>query len=187
MGLGSLCVLAFVAARPVILVMTQPAYFEAYRIIGIVTVANVFIGVFSCFAPGVYYAKRVYLITAVQAVCSVVVLVANVLLIPEYGLVGTAVAMLLGFVTMGVLQQMLNQTLKLWTPTYQWRRMVTILVLIVASIAITVVADSVLSDAPYLVACLLLAIGYCVMLWLLLLPEERSFVRACLGRLGGPK
>lgn len=187
MGLGSLCVLAFVAARPVILVMTQPAYFEAYRIIGIVTVANVFIGIFSCFTPGVYYAKRVYLISAVQAVCSVVVLVANVLLIPEYGLVGTAVAMLLGFVTMGVLQQMLNRTLKLWTPAYQWRRMVTILVLIVASIAITVVADSVLSDVPYLVACLLLAIGYCVMLWLLLLPEERSLVRACLGRLGGPK
>ncbi len=123
----------------------------------------------------------------VQAVCSVVVLVANVLLIPEYGLVGTAVAMLLGFVTMGVLQQMLNRTLKLWTPTYQWRRIVTILVLVVASIVITVVADSVLSDVAYLVACLLLAIGYCVMLWLLLLPEERSLVRACLGRLGGPR
>ena len=177
MILGSLCVLAFLLARPAILLMTQPEYFEAYGVIGLVAVANVFIGVTSCFSPGVYYARRVYLITVVQLVSAIIVVTANVLLIPDYGLTGTAVAMLLGYIAMAVLLQIVNRTGKHFIPNYQWRRVFRVALVSVATVALVQVLDHRLSDIQYMVTCPLLAAAYGAVLWYLISSEERSYVR----------
>ncbi len=107
-GVGALSVVFFLAAKPVVMVMTQPAFRGAYQAVGPSAAAQFLAGVSSILLPGLYFAKDVKYVTVVQAAAAVVAVGLDLLLIPSGGLLGAAVALMLGTLTVVVLQQAWN-------------------------------------------------------------------------------
>lgn len=121
-GFGALSLLFYLAARPVVMLMTQPAFHEAYKVVGLSATAQFLIGVFSLLLPGVFFAKEVRYISGVQGIAAVASLALNLLLVPAFGLQGAGIALALGLLTMAVLQHCWNLRRGYLPVQYEWLR-----------------------------------------------------------------
>ncbi|MBK9748030.1 MAG: oligosaccharide flippase family protein [Chloroflexi bacterium] len=111
-GILTLCFFLF--ARPVVLIMTAPAFHEAYSVIGWVALAQFFTGLFNLLIPSMYFAQQVRVQTPIQAAASIVLVLACLVLIPLLGAMGAALALVAGTLTMCILTYLWNQA----HPTY---------------------------------------------------------------------
>ncbi len=124
LGFGALSVLFFIAAKPVVMIMTQPAFREAYKVVGFSATAQFLAGMFSVLLPGVYFAKDVKYVTVVEAGAAIIAVGFDLLLIPPFGLLGAAIALALGALAMVALQlawNFIRRDAYLRTQ-YQWGR-----------------------------------------------------------------
>ena len=106
---GFLAVLFFTFAKPVIVLLTEPEFHDAYRIVGIAAFGQYLLGVWVILLPGIYFAGKTYVQTAVQAVTAAIVVGLNFLLIPTWGIEGAALAMSIGMLAMVVLLAAVNR------------------------------------------------------------------------------
>jgi len=123
-GFGAISLLFFIYAKPIIMIMTQPAFYEAYKVVGLSAGACFISGVFYILLPGIYFAKDVRYVTVIQTISAGIAVVLNFVLIPMYGLFGAAMALIFGFVTMVICMQLWNysqknQYIKI---AYEWKR-----------------------------------------------------------------
>jgi O-antigen/teichoic acid export membrane protein len=81
-----------VFARPVLITLTQPIYYGAEKIIGLLAFALVEYGAFLMVSMGLIIVKRTALASAGLVIGAVVNLLLNYLLIPGFGIVGAAMA-----------------------------------------------------------------------------------------------
>ena len=66
LGFGGLALTLFALAHPIVMLITQPPYHEAWRTIGLVATGQVLSGVFLVLLPGVYYAREVATVGVTQ-------------------------------------------------------------------------------------------------------------------------
>ena len=121
---GSISLLFFIFAKPVIMIMTQPEFYEAYKVMGLSACASFVSGIFFILLPGIYFAKDVRYMTVIQIVSTAVAVVLNFAFIHIYGLLGAALALLLGFTTMvaGVIIWNYLQRNRYIQVFYEWKR-----------------------------------------------------------------
>jgi O-antigen/teichoic acid export membrane protein len=121
---GSVSLLFFIFAKPVIMIMTQPEFYEAYKVMGLSAGASFISGIFFILLPGIYFAKDVRYVTIVQIVSTAIAIVFNFVFIHLYGLLGAALALLLGFATMvlGLMVWNYLQKHRYVQVLYEWRR-----------------------------------------------------------------
>jgi O-antigen/teichoic acid export membrane protein len=121
---GGLSLLFYITARPVVMIMTRPAFHEAYKVVGLSATAQFFTGIFSIFLPAIYFAKEVRYVTLIQGVSALLAVGFNFILIPLLGMIGSAVALMLGLLVMSVLQQAWNFKRKrsYLNVQYEWDR-----------------------------------------------------------------
>lgn len=174
---GSLNILFFIFAKPVVMIMTQNSFHGSYKAVGLVAVAQFFSGVFSIFLTGVYYARKVYLSTFVQFLSAAVILALNRIIIPSFGVIGAAVSMAMAFGFMVFLQQTVNILGKFWIPYYEWIRVRNITFSYFFIICVTVYLGEVLS-LPFYIFCIpfLLMIAS-LFIWFLLSGNEKNVFR----------
>ena len=124
LSFGGLSLLFYIAAKPVVMIMTRSAFHEAYKVVGLSASAQFLIGVFSIFLPAIYFAKEVRYITLIQGVSALLSIGFNLILIPLFGMTGSAVALVLGALAMCVLQQAWNLKRKgtYFNVQYEWNR-----------------------------------------------------------------
>lgn len=124
-GVGYLALLFFVCARPVVMTMAQPRYWEAHQVIGLVSLAHFFTGVFNLLLPGLYFAKETARITAIQAASAVIALPLNYALVSAFGLLGAAIAVAAAHAVMAALTHGWNLHRSATYPRikYEWRRL----------------------------------------------------------------
>jgi O-antigen/teichoic acid export membrane protein len=124
LGFGTLSLLFYIAARPVTLIMTQASFHEAYSVVGLTASSQFLYGIFLLLLPGIYFAKEVKYISAVQALAALVAVGLNFLLIPRYGIIAAGISLAGGYAVMVCLQQMWN----IWRKkaylsiAYEWDR-----------------------------------------------------------------
>lgn len=121
-GFGGISCLFFIFAKPAIMLMTQRPFHDAYNLIGIVALGAYFIGAFSILLAGVYFARRLYLVTLVQLSSALVCIFLNFILIPPLGMVGAAISFLLAHLSMAAFQYGLNLSQKYLQVQYDWVR-----------------------------------------------------------------
>ncbi len=123
-GFGALSLLFFIYAKPIIMIITQPAFYEAYKVVGLSAGASFISGIFFILLPGIYFAKDIRYVTVIQTISAVIAVVLNISLIPLYGLFGAAIALILGFVTMVICIQSWNcrQKYQYVQIDYEWKR-----------------------------------------------------------------
>ena len=123
-GFGTISLLFFIAAKPMVMLMTQPAFHEAYKVVGLSASANFLAGVFFILLPGMYFAKEVKYVSLIQLFAALVAIGLNLLLIPLFGLLGAAIALMVGFVAMAFFTQLWNLKRKhiYIQVQYEWKR-----------------------------------------------------------------
>ncbi len=122
MGAGTVSLLFYLAARPVMLVMTQQPFHDAYKVVGLSATAQWLIGVFSMLLPGVFYARETKYISIIQGIAAVAALALNAALIPLLGFVGAGLALPLGFLVLVGLQYWWNLRRGYLAVPYEWGR-----------------------------------------------------------------
>jgi O-antigen/teichoic acid export membrane protein len=123
LGAGTVSLLFFVGAQPLIRLVTQPPFWGAYVSVGPSAAAQFLIGVHSVLLVGMYFTKRVRAGVVLQGAAAALSVAFNLLLIPPLGAAGAALAMMLGFLAMVVLQHGWNVVrVRFWVP-YEWQRL----------------------------------------------------------------
>jgi O-antigen/teichoic acid export membrane protein len=177
-GFGSLVVLFFCVAKPLVLLMTSPAFYEAYLVIGLVAAGYALKGCYLIILPGIFFAEKLYLQSIVEWVTAVMNIVLNLWLIPIHGIVGAAMATFFSYLTLPILAWMVSRYYL--EVDYQWKR------LMLASVVITFTAvflfqlSVILNEGlveTILVNMIMLIGFFSISYWLLLNNIERTQLR----------
>ena len=88
----------FLFAKPLVHLLTAPAFHEASRVVGLIAMCNVLKGVYLIFLPGFYFNRKLHVQTTLEWGGALVGLGGAVLLIPRFGIVGAALGPLVGYV-----------------------------------------------------------------------------------------
>jgi O-antigen/teichoic acid export membrane protein len=108
-GFGTLSLLAFIVARPVVMLMTQPEFHGAYQSLGLAAAAQFIFGAFLVLLPGAYFARDVRALALTQAGAALVAIVASGLLILRLGILGAGLGLVVGAAAQALLQLSRNR------------------------------------------------------------------------------
>lgn len=123
-GFGILSLMFHVFAKPVVMLMTQPTFHEAYQVVGLSATAYFLSGLYSLLLPAMYFAKEVKYQTLIQALAAVFGIAANFLLIPNLKVLGAGLGLMFGYlfmVTFTATWNLLRRSSYLQVK-YEWRR-----------------------------------------------------------------
>lgn len=120
---GALSLSLFAIAKPLMMVMTQPAFHASWRVVGLGGTAQLMAGAFSILLPGMYLAKEVQFTGLIQGVAAVAGIAFNLLLIPHFGMVGAALSLVLSYLVLDVLQCMWSRYRGYISVDYEWKRL----------------------------------------------------------------
>jgi len=125
-GFGTVCLISCIVAKPVVMLLTQPPFHEAYKVVGLSATSSFLVGVFYMLLPGLYFAKEIKYVTLIQFIAAIVAIGLNLLLIPTLGLFGAAIALMLGFMVMVVLTHLWNLKRRhiYIQIKYEWKRVI---------------------------------------------------------------
>jgi O-antigen/teichoic acid export membrane protein len=182
LGVGSLTLLFFILARPVVMLMTQPAFHQAYKAVGFSASAQFLIGVFTLLLPGIYFAKEVKYVNLVQGAAALASLGLNLVLIRAYGGVGAAAALAIGMLLLVAFQLAWNVRRRYLVMQCEWTRL-GIFLLISIAYAIVTLWDP--GFSPLGLTIYLAALAGLLPVWVILLltAEERVALRGFLSSL----
>lgn len=123
-GMGSLSLLFYIFARPVVLLLTTQAFHNAYKVTGLTASAQFLVGVFSILLPAVYFAKEVKYMTIVQVISAILFIGISLLITPAFGIIGAGVSLVLGYLIMATLLHLWNikQRERYFNVQYEWKR-----------------------------------------------------------------
>jgi O-antigen/teichoic acid export membrane protein len=100
LGVGAVVLLFFLFAEPTVHLLTQSAFHDSYRVIGLVAAAQYFAGMFSLLLPALYFARNVAVVSVVQGLAALVAIGLSYLLIPAFSYFGAAIALCLATAVM---------------------------------------------------------------------------------------
>ena len=175
-AIGSLSLLFFVVAKPLVMIMTQPGFHEAYKVVGLSATAQCLTGVFSIFLPAVYFAKEVKYIGFVQLVAAIIAILLNLLLIPPLGLLGAGLALMFGMLAMAGFQQLWNfrNRGRYFRVRYEWNRIILFSLLYFCCMILALWGRSFSVLTEILISCILASIVSLGLFLLLNRTEKRS-------------
>jgi O-antigen/teichoic acid export membrane protein len=180
LGFGGLCLFFFVMARPVVLLMTQPAFHQAYLTVGLSATAQFLIGAFSFLLPGIYFAKEMKYVSLVQAIATLASVVLNYTLIRNFGVLGAALGLALGMLVLVVVQHQWNRRRRYLPVRYEWAR-IRVFGIVFLGYAIVTLSDVGLFGGGLLVFVGILGALIPGWLYFLLTTEERGLLRGAVG------
>ena len=108
-GFGTLSLLVFIIARPLVMVMTQPEFHGAYQSLGLAAAAQFIFGAFLVLLPGPYFERDVKALAVTQAAAAVISIAASTLLIMRLGLLGAGLGLVTGAAAQALLQLRRNR------------------------------------------------------------------------------
>jgi len=153
-------------------ITSKPSYKEASRVVGPLAFSTVAFAGYLVVAIGVGRARRTQFNWVVTGAAAIVNIALNLILIPPYGMMGSAIATIAAYTTMFLGMAWWSQ--QIYPVAYQWRRVATAAAAGVALVAIGKLAGGGLPVA------LLLALVYPLALFPLrfYLPSERRAIGA---------
>ncbi len=180
---GGVTILFFALAKPVVILLTQPAFYEAFSVVGFVALAYFFLGLFNFFLPQLYFARRVFIVTAVQAVAAILSVPIALLLVNLLGLLGGAIALAGSHALMTALLVayiVFSGKLSLQIK-YPWGQIGAYFAVFLALIAICTIFFQHLESMPLAIfGSAFFSAGAFVLGYLVLSPLERLSLRRCL-------
>lgn len=88
--------------KPVLKLMANPSYFDAYKVVPLVAAAYLFNGIHFCVSPGIHIKEKSRYLPILVVGASIFNLGLNFLLIPSFGMMGAAWSTLFSFLALGL-------------------------------------------------------------------------------------
>ena len=133
-GLASAAAIT-IFAKPILVILTQPKYYEAQKVIGLLALATVVYGAFLVLNIGLMITKKTTLTSLAITAGAVLNIALNFLLIPRFGMTGAAVATLVSYLTAFALLYLFSQ--KHYPIDYKLARMAGLALLSIGAMAIS--------------------------------------------------
>jgi O-antigen/teichoic acid export membrane protein len=92
-AVGAISVSFFLCSRLLLVFLTNSAYHDAYKVVGLVATSQFFVGMFSLLLPPLYFAGEVKMVSVVQGGAAIVQCILSIALIPPFGALGAALAL----------------------------------------------------------------------------------------------
>jgi len=108
-----------------------PEFHGCVSIVPIILLGYVFLGINQVFLPGIYFEKKTRFLAYISIIAAIVNVVANFILIPRFGIVGSAFATLTGYFVLASITFIVSQ--KLFKVPYEYGRVA--LLFIISGIA----------------------------------------------------
>lgn len=149
---GSLCVLFFFVAKPILILMTAPSFHDAWKILGIVATGYVFKGCYLILVPGVYFAEKLVYQSIIEWIAAILNIGFNLWLIPLYGILGAAYATFLSYFSLPIIAWLVaRRYLKV---DYEWSRVISVsLIVFVTCVTLYQVSEYFSSDIFNVMLC----------------------------------
>ncbi|MCC6146922.1 MAG: oligosaccharide flippase family protein [Anaerolineaceae bacterium] len=175
-GFGTLNLMFYLAARPVVMILTRAAFHEAYQVVGLSATSSFFFGLFSLILPGMYFAKEVKFVALIQGASALISVGVNLLLIPRLGFVGAALGLAIGSFSMVVFTFLFSRLRNYLNVAYEWPRLFSFSVIYLTLAAVSFVRPS---DAlPFVILqSALLTLMLIGAIFFLLTKEEKLFIK----------
>lgn len=94
---GALVLAVFAVAKPVIIVMSEASFHQAWIVIGLIGASYALKGCYLIFLPGLYYAEKLKVQAGIEWAAAIINVLANSILIPIFGIAGAASATLISY------------------------------------------------------------------------------------------
>ena len=130
--------------------LATPAYYEGGRVVALLAFGGVAYAAYIVMAIGVGRAKRTQFNWVITGAAALVSVALNLILVPDHGMIGSAVASAAAFTAMFLGMTWYAQ--RVFPTPYQWRRVAT-----AAGAAVALTVAGKLLDVPLAVAILLIA------------------------------
>ena len=102
-----LVLLFFCVAQPALLILTPPSYFDAWIVVGLAAASNFLMSLLSLLLPPIYMAKKVALVLVPQAGAALVT-VGVIYMLMDLGILGAALSVFIGSLTLVFIQAVVN-------------------------------------------------------------------------------
>lgn len=120
-GFGSLIVVFFFVAKPAVLLLTAPAFHEAWCVVGLIAGSYALKGVYLIFLPGIYFANKLHCQSVIEWIAALTNIGLNLWLIPIYGIVGAAMATFVSYLSLPAMAWYMAR--RYLAVEYQWGRL----------------------------------------------------------------
>jgi O-antigen/teichoic acid export membrane protein len=100
---GFIVLLYFLLAKSIVFYFIDSAYYESYKIVGIIAAAYFISGLGNFFKPYFFYKEKIFQIIIYQMIGSAVFLLCSCFLVPMYGMMGAATSIFIGMTTISLL------------------------------------------------------------------------------------
>lgn len=164
----------FAFARPFVQIFVNCSFLNSYKVIGLVSMASLASGFFYLLLPGVYYAKKVWVVNLTQGACSVLVLGLNYIFISWFDMTGVAMSLVCSYALMGFGQYFINRSMSLWSCSCEWGRVGSFLLRYLLFAFVLMVLGDVLSLPFYIASAPFILLAYCLVAWNFLDRGERA-------------
>lgn len=171
---GTLTLVFFVCAKPIVMLLTEPPFHGSYVVVGVSATAYFLAGVFYILLPGMYFEKEIKYLSAIQTMAALVAVGANLLLIPFFGIIGAGIALVVGFLSMVFFTHLWNlkRKRKYLQIKYEWKRFLCFAAVFVGY-AVVMLADRDLSLLGEIIYSLFMLMILLAAIFALLNPRER--------------
>lgn len=109
-----------VLSKEVLMIMTTPAFYDAYKVVPLIALSYVLYGCAHVFAIGIYLMKKTKYSPLITGICAIVNIGLNFVLIPNYAMMGAAVATVISFFILAVGGFIVS--MKYYPIRYEWSR-----------------------------------------------------------------
>lgn len=126
LGVGTLCLLFFALAKPAVILLTQPAFYSAYLVVGLAALSHFFIGIFNLSLPALYFSNRVTVVSVVQGASVVISIPLIYVLTSSFGLIGAAISGAIAHLVMASCLLLLNFGKRelFFSVRHDWKRII---------------------------------------------------------------
>ena len=174
---GSLVVLFFCVAKPLLQAVANPVYLEAWRVVGFIAGAYALKGCYLIMLPGIYFNNKLYLQSGIEWIAAILNIFLNIYLIPKLGILGAAIATTLSLLSLPFLAWFVSRSFL--TVNYEWRRILFLLTTIIIA-STTCYQISLLSSLSIYLNQIIISITFviylCILYFFLMKPFERNYV-----------
>lgn len=108
-GFGVLTLLFFALAPPVVAILADPRFHDAWQVVGPVAYAQMLMGLWGMLLPGLYFAAETGYVSILQSASAIVTIATHLLLTPLFGMPASAAALVLGTALLVLLQLGFNR------------------------------------------------------------------------------
>jgi O-antigen/teichoic acid export membrane protein len=132
---GALTAMFFLFARPVVVLLTAPAFHQAYTVVGLIAAAYMLKACYLILLPGLYFEKKLHIQSSVEWGVALLNAALCVLLIPIFRMRGAAAATVISYLALPTLTYFIAQR---YLPVrHEWNKIAGFGVVIVVSAAVS--------------------------------------------------